>query len=181
MRLLARLTAVAALAAAAFAHAAGLGFSEMTLVRGEGSADLGLRAELSLNQSLKDALDGGQVVTFVIESRVMREQIFVDKPLHTYRWEASMRRRDFGQGYEYRRFGMDAWEQSEDVDGALEDMGELRVTIDDPAVLLELKDFEVYVSNRIEVDLEALPTPLKVDLMTTSGWNFSSGWLRIQN
>lgn len=177
--LLRSLPLLAAFALSAAASAApGLGIRLGSFELGDLRANVALEVGLDLNETLRDALDGGVEVVFRLDMDVVEERWMFDRGLYGASWSSSMRRREYGQGYEYRRFGEEDWRNSDGVDSALSNMRDFRVILDDRGLLGDLQRPEVYVLHRVEVDLEVLPNPIKVELLTTPGWNFSSGWVR---
>lgn len=145
---------------------------------GERRADVSLSVVLDLNETLRDALDGGLEVVFRLEMDVVEERWVFDRDLYGSTWTGSLRRRKYGQGYEYRPFGSGDWRDADSVDAALEGLRPFVTIIEDRDFLADLRREQVYVLHRVEVDLDTLPNPIKVELLTTPGWDFSSGWLR---
>lgn len=177
--LLRALSCLAVFAASAAASAGtGLGIRLGAFELGDLRADVSLEVGLDLNETLRDALDGGVEVVFRVDMDVVEQRWMFDRGLYGSSWSSAMRRREYGQGYEYRRFGEEDWLNSDGVDSALSNMRDFRVILDDRGLLGDLQRPEVYVLHRVEVDLDALPNPIKVELLTTPGWNFSSGWVR---
>ena len=139
-------------------------------------AEIALNVSLDLNDALRDAVDGGLVVAFELEMSVVRKRWLFDQEIYGGSWTAELRRRKYGQGYEYRRFGEEDWSEANSIDDAFLGMRNFRTIHNDADMVSELRDPNVYVAHRVEVDLDALPNPIKVELLTTPGWNFSSGW-----
>ena len=144
----------------------------------QGRADVSLAVMLDLNETLRDAVDGGLEVAFRLEMDVVQDRWVIDRSLYGTSWTGSLRRRTYGQGYEYRRLGEEGWNDADSIEVALTGMRDFRFIFDDPELVKELPRQDIYVVHRVEVDIESLPNPIKVELLTTPGWDFSSGWLR---
>ena len=140
-------------------------------------AFIDIATELDLNESLRDALEGGTELGFNLELKVMRERWYGSELLAHYRWLGKVRRVQYGLGYEYLRFGQDGWEAAGSIDAALAALDQLAFEVTESALVNQMRSFDAFLSYRIEVDLDGLPNPLKVDLLTSAAWKFSSGWL----
>lgn len=149
----------------------------------ENAAHVSVRMDLDLNQSLLDALDGGMLVFFTHELEIVEPRLWGwgERELHRFLAQASVRRSDYGPGFEYRRFRSDLWRRAETLDEALAAMAVHELALDDPGVLATLRRLDAFVQNRIEVDLDKLPNPIKIELMTSADWLFSSPWTRLPN
>lgn len=138
---------------------------------------IALATELDLSQSLRDAVEGGTELGFNLELKVMRERWYGNELLAHYRWPGRLRRVQYGQGYEYQEFGEDQWADAASIDAALAALDELSFEVTESALINQMRSFDAFLSYRLEVDLDMLPNPLKVDLLTSAEWKFSSGWL----
>ena len=136
------------------------------------------KMNLSLNQSLEDALLGGTTVGFSYELEILEDGWIYDSSLAEYEWHAYIKLGKYGQGFEYRRFGSNDWIRSDKLQEALLGMQTLEIEFSIPKELEILRQDTTYFIHRVEVDIDELPTPLKVDLLTSANWNFSSGWQR---
>lgn len=157
---------------------------EIKMASFEASQTLGtmdLKFSLSLDDSLRHALEGGTELTFVAEMRIMESGFFLSREVQHYSWLAKLRRASFGQGYEYRGFSSSAWRPATSVQKALQGMSYLRLEFRDKTFLRNLRsNADLFFSHRVELVLDNLPDPLQVDLLTSSDWSFSSGWQHSQ-
>ena len=135
-----------------------------------------LETELEINSSLRDAVEGGNEVVFVTELKIMHERWFGDQQLEHYKWQGRVRRVQYGLGYEYQPFGSGQWAEASSIDEALALMDKVAIELDESSLVSKLRSFDTYLEYRVEVDLDFLPNPLKVDLLTSAEWKFSSGW-----
>ena len=154
----------------------GLGIKLENFEQGPELVDLTAAIDLELSTSLRDALSGGTELRFIIEMQMMQQRWLVDEELVRYAWTGAVRRREYGQGYEFQAFGDDTWQEASVAADALRSLSVLRIQFTDPRLIADLANPRIYFNLRVEVDLDSLPNALKVDLLTSADWNFSSGW-----
>ncbi len=164
----------------AFAQQQGLTIREVRFETFESLANMTIEMDLGLNQSLRTALEGGIEIGFVAELKIMRDGWLFNRELEMFTWMTRIRRLSFGQGYEYRLFNSNIWLETDSVEEALTQMGQLILLFEDPLLLRTVKRPDVYFNHRVEVDLSSLSNPLQVDLLTSNDWLFSSGWQHSQ-
>ncbi|MBF2735821.1 MAG: DUF4390 domain-containing protein [Betaproteobacteria bacterium AqS2] len=182
-RLLLALLLLGFLAAAGQASQGGPRIASSDIRFAENAAHVSVRMDLDLNQSLVDALDGGMLVFFTHELEIVEPRLWGwgERELYRFLAQASVRRSDYGPGFEYRGFRSNLWRRAETLDEALAAMAVHELVLDDPLVLGTLRRLDAFVQNRIEVDLDKLPNPIKIELMTSADWLFSSPWTRLPN
>lgn len=161
----------------------GLAIAASDIRFAENAAVVSVRMDLSLNQSLLDALDSGMLVFFVHKLEIVEPSLWGwgEDAVYRFQSEASIRRSDYGQGFEYRRFRSQLWERADFLSDVLEALAPHELRFDDEQILTTLRRTDVFVRNRVEVDLDELPNPIKIELMTSADWLFSSPWTRLPN
>ena len=137
-----------------------------------------VQADLTIKKTekLRDLLHGGFDVCLKFELNFIQERNWwPDKTLVNIVWapkisyDSLLARYTFTSGknrYEYRL-----------LEEALKRAGQLRAAPDDVMERLA-KAEKVYVSALFELDIENMPQPIQVDLLTDDEWEISSGWKR---
>ena len=173
-----------ALAAASLAGTAALAESgssptiaELRVSKGAEAFTVDIGYRLSLDDQLLAALAGGLKIPFVAELRFIElRRFWLDRSLRNYTWHAHVSRPLPGAGYRFKRFGDEGEETAGSLEEALAEIAALALTVDDLQLRGLLCTDRGMLQARIEVQLDMLPDPLQISVLTNSNWNFSSGW-----
>ena len=141
-------------------------------------AEMVMDVKVSASNNLLGALDGGTPVLYKLDLLIRERTWYKDSVIANYQWFAEVRRLDYSQGYRYRRFGEQNWYEVLEFEEVVANMSEFRLKFDDPSLVSTIaSNPDIYFEYRVEVDINNLPNLLRVDLLTSSDWNFSSGWV----
>ena len=173
---------IAALAAAllwpgALAQVNSPAIAELSLDRGEQSFTVDISYQLSLDDQLLAALDSGLQIPFIAELRFIELRNFwLDRSLSSHAWHAHVSRPLPGAGWRFKRFNDEGEETADSLADALAEISMLSLSSADQQLIGLLCTDRGMIQARIEVQLDLLPDPLQISVLTNSGWNFSSGW-----
>ncbi|MCY4325919.1 MAG: DUF4390 domain-containing protein [Betaproteobacteria bacterium] len=151
--------------------------ADLQVRKGDESFTVDMTYKLSLDDQLLAALAGGLQIPFVAELRFIElRQFWLDRSLKNYAWHAYISRPLPGAGYRFKRFADENEETAGSLEDALAELASLSLTSADRQLRGLLCTDRGMLQARIEVQLDLLPDPLQISVLTNSNWNFSSGW-----
>ena len=146
-------------------------------IAGENSANLRAQVGFALSERLAEILRSEQPLEFVFEIRFYVERPFwVDLEYATVGWSATLVYDNILDAYRVVAFnGVETVAETiEEAMAAISDIHSLEINAERLGDRLRLSGARIQV--RFEVDLEKLPPPLRVDLLSRLDWDFSTGW-----
>ena len=138
-----------------------------------------LRAQynIDLHNTLIKAVEGGLVLGFIAELRIVKEYPFwTNRDIHHFVWHASIEKLPAGEGFRFQRFGVDQSHTVSSLAEALDKINLLHAQFPDPEIAALLCSTSGLTLARVEINLKNLPDALQVGLLTSHDWDFSSGW-----
>lgn len=153
-----------------------LGIDKVSIRLDEGVYRLDAQIDYKLSEAAVDALDNGVPLTMQVHIQVRKDDAWIwQSDTSEYRLRYVIRYHALSGLYEVSSQGSDHRRNFVTRDAALTALGELT---DLPLIeASRLEPGETYsVEMRVDLDIEALPLPLRPLAYLSPSWNLSSGW-----
>ncbi len=142
----------------------------------EGVYRLGARVEFRLNDTVREALENGVPLVLELQIQVVRErELLWPEIIAELRQRFSLRYHALSQRYLVRNFNTGVLQSFRFLDDALRAIGNIYDLPLLDANLLK-KDGDYRVRLRSQLDIESLPTPMRLWAYLDSDWRLNSGW-----
>jgi hypothetical protein len=157
-------------------HAEGIEVRRAALVAAEEGYFLEADFEITLNQTLEEALNKGVPLFFLFEFEVIRprwywlnEKVFSTQQQYRLAYNALTRQYRIGVGSLYHNFAS--------LEEALDFLSRARRRhVLDPRILARGNTYTAGV--RMRLDVSQLPKPFQLNALASREWNFGSEWYR---
>ena len=122
-----------------------------------------------------EAMDNGVAVTVSLRMEVRRERLMVDETVAAVRARYRIQSHSLSQRFVVRNLSTDETKTFPDLDAVGDALGEVKdFPLLDDAIL---DDGELYRARiRATLDIESLPTPLRLLAYVNRGWRLASEW-----
>lgn len=122
-----------------------------------------------------EAMDNGVAITISVRMEVLRERPVIDENIAAVRARYRIQAHSLSQRYVVRNLNTDESMTFQDLDDVVTALGELRdfPLLDDQVLV----DGERYIARiKATLDIESLPTPLRLLAYLSTPWRLSSEW-----
>jgi hypothetical protein len=154
--------------------------TEISTRKGDESYLLNARMEISLNTGPKEALENGIPLVFEFQIQTLEKHVwFWDIVVAEYKQVRQVQLHSLSRTYLVKDLGTGAQRSYIKLDDALQAAGSLR---NFPVLDFDrMKDNQAYsVRLRGNLDIEALPTPVRLLAYVSSAWDMDSEWYQWQ-
>ena len=154
--------------------------TEISTRKGDESYLLNARMEINLNKGPKEALENGIPLVFELQIQTLEKHVwFWDIVVAEYKQVRQVQLHSLSRTYLVKDLGTGAQRSYIKLDDALQAAGSLR---NFPVLDFDrMKDNQAYsVRLRGNLDIEALPTPVRLLAYVSSAWDMDSEWYQWQ-
>ncbi len=142
----------------------------------DGVYRLGARVEFRLNDTVREALENGVPLVLELQIQVVRErELLWPEIIAELRQRFSLRYHALSQRYLVRNFNTGVLQSFRFLDDALRAIGNIYDLPLLDANLLK-RDGDYRVRLRSQLDIESLPSPMRLWAYLDSDWRLNSGW-----
>ena len=154
--------------------------TEISTRKGDESYLLNARMEINLNTGPKEALENGIPLVFEFQIQTLEKHVwFWDSVVAEYKQVRQVQLHSLSRTYLVKDLGTGAQRSYIKLDDALQAAGSLR---NFPVLDFDrMKDNQTYsVRLRGNLDIEALPTPVRLLAYVSSAWDMDGAWYQWQ-